>query len=72
MPVLAGKAYDSNALPALIAEMKAEPVIPCNSTRKRWIPDDFEACKIRNMIERCFNKHKHFRRIATCFDRRVV
>lgn len=70
--VLAEKAYDSNALRALILEMQAEPVIPCNRTRKRLIPYDFEAYKLRNTAERCFNKLKHFRRIATRFDRRAI
>lgn len=70
--VLADKAYDSNALRTLIQGMKAEPVIPCNPTRKRLIPYDFEAYKVRNTVERCFNKLKHFRRIATRFDRRAI
>jgi len=70
--VLADKAYDSNALRALLADMKAEAVIPCNPTRKRPIPYDFEAYKARNLIERCFNKLKHFRRVATRYDRRAI
>jgi len=70
--VLADKAYDSNALRALIVDMGAQAVIPCNPTRKRLIPYDFEAYKLRNAIERCFNKLKHFRRIATRFDRRAI
>ena len=70
--VLADKAYDSNALRALIAGMGAEAVIPCNPTRTRPIAYDFEAYKKRNTVERCFNKLKHFRRIATRFDRRAV
>lgn len=70
--VLADKAYDSNALRELIATMGAEAVIPCNPTRKKMIPYDFEAYKVRNTVERCFNKLKHFRRIATRFDRQAV
>lgn len=70
--VLADKAYDSNALRNLIQEMNAEPVIPCNPTRKQLIPYDFQAYKVRNTVERCFNKLKHFRRIATRFDRNAV
>ena len=70
--VLADKAYDSNALRATVAAMGAEAVIPCNPTRKRLIPYDFEAYKARNLVERCFNKLKHFRRIATRYDRRAV
>ncbi|WP_156752750.1 transposase, partial [Mesorhizobium sp. WSM3873] len=39
---------------------------------KTLIPYDFEAYKARNLIERCFNKLKHFRRIATRYDRRAL
>lgn len=52
--------------------MQAEPVIPCNPTRKRFIPYDCEAYKVRNTVERCFNELRHFRRIATRFGRRAV
>lgn len=70
--VLADKAYDSNAIRSLVADMGAEAVIPYNPTRRRKIPYDFEAYKVRNTVERCFNKLKHFRRIATRFDRRAA
>jgi transposase len=70
--VLADKAYDSNALRILIADISATAVIPCNLTRKRPIPYDFEIYKARNRIARCFNKLKHFRRIATRYDRRAI
>ena len=70
--VLADKAYDSNDFRTLIAETGAVAVIPCNPTRKRLIPYDFEIYKARNRIERCFNKLKHFRRIATRYDRRAI
>ncbi len=70
--VIADKAYDSNALRDLIKSRGADPVIPCNPTRKRLIPYDFTVYKLRNRIERCFNKLKHFRRIATRYDRRAA
>lgn len=70
--VLADKAYDAKALRRLIAGMNAEAVIPCNPTRKVLIPYDFEAYKARNLIERCFNRLRHFRRIATRYDRRAA
>lgn len=70
--VLADKAYDSNALRQTIASMDAEAVIPCNPMRKRPIPYDLKAYEARNLIERCFNKLKHFRRIATRYDRRAI
>jgi transposase len=70
--VLADKAYDSNALRALIANLGAEAVIPSNRCRKIAIPHDATVYKHRNRIERCFNKLKHFRRFATRYDRRTI
>lgn len=70
--VLADKAYDSNALRALIASLGAEAVIPSNRCRKVAIPHDAIAYKQRNHIERCFNRLKHFRRFATRYDRRTI
>jgi transposase len=70
--VLADKAYDSNALRALIANIGAEAVIPSNRRRKIAIPHDIAIYKHRNRIERCFNKLKHFRRFATRYDRRTI
>lgn len=70
--VIADKAYDSNHLRTLIAEAGAEAVIPSNRTRKVLIPHDAVAYRLRNRIERFFNKLKHFRRIATRYDRRAI
>jgi len=68
--VLADKAYDSNAMRAIIADMGATAVIPSNRTRRIIIPHDAVAYKQRNRIERCFCRLKHFRRLATRYDRR--
>ena len=70
--VIADTAYDSNALRELIAETGGEAVIPSNPRRKTMIPHDALAYKLRNRIERFFNKLKHFRRIATPYDRRAA
>lgn len=70
--VLADKAYDSNTLRAIIADAGAQAVIPSNRTRKILIPHDRAIYKLRNRIERCFNKLKHFRRLATRYDRRAL
>ena len=69
--VLADAAYDSNHIRACIANIGASAVIPCNPTRRRRIPHDKDIYKARNRIERCFNKLKHFRRIATRYDRKA-
>jgi transposase len=70
--VIADKAYDNNALRKLIADAGTQAVIPSLSSRKVLIPHDADAYKLRNRIERFFNKLKHFRRIATRYDRRAI
>jgi transposase len=70
--VLADKAYDSNALRRIIANLGAEVVIPSNRSRKVLIAHNIEAYRARNRIECCFSKLKHFRRFATRYDRRAV
>ena len=70
--VIADRAYDSNELRRLIAEAGAEAVIPSTRSRKVEIPHDRLAYKLRNRIERFFNKLKHFRHIATRYDRRAI
>jgi transposase len=69
--VIADKAYDSNALRDLIAEAGAQAVIPSKTSRRVLIPHDAIAYRLRNRIERFFNKLKHFRHIATRYDRRA-
>lgn len=61
--VLAGKAYDSKALRTIITDMGADAAIPSNRCRKVPIPHDAVAYKLRNRIERCFGRLKHFRRL---------
>lgn len=70
--VIADKAYDNNALRELIDEAGAQAVIPSTRSRKLVIPHDRVAYRLRNRIERFFNKLKHFRHIATRYDRRAV
>ena len=68
--VIADTAYDSNALRDAICAMGAEPVIPSHPKRTHPFPLNKRLYKTRNRIERCFNKLKHFRRLATRYDRR--
>jgi putative transposase len=70
--IIADKAYDSDALRELIAEAHAEAVIPSKASRKITIPHNKIAYGLRNRIERFFNKLKHFRHIATRYDRRAI
>lgn len=67
--VLADKGYDANHLRAAIRKRRMRIVIPSTRSRKRKIRYDRKIYRERNLVERCFNKLKHFRRIATRFDR---
>ena len=70
--VLADKAYDADWLRRAIEEAEAAPNIPSMRHRK-W-----KACfspalyRQRNRIERFFNKIKHFRRIATRYEKHAA
>jgi len=70
--VVADKAYDSNAIRDAIKAARMKAVIPSNRSRKRPIRYDKVLYRERNRIERCINKLKHFRRLATRYDRRAV
>ena len=70
--VLADKAYDSNDLRQIIADSGAEAVIPSRRSRKVPIPHNEIAYRDRNLIERCFNKLKHFRRFATRYCKTIL
>ena len=70
--VIADTAYDSRALREVITGLGAKPVIPSNPTRKHPFAHDAALYKLRNRIERCFNKLKHYRRFATRYDRRAL
>jgi hypothetical protein len=52
-----------------LADRGIEPVIPPRSNRKTSIEYDREAYKRRNLIERCVNRLKQFRRIATRYEK---
>ncbi len=65
----ADRAYDSDALRALLIARGTTPVIPNGPRRTRLHPFDREAYKRRNLVERAFCRLKDFRRIATRYDR---
>lgn len=67
--VLADRAYDANSLRQHLDRIGAEAVIPSTRSRRALIPYNKAIYGLRNRIERCFNKLKHFRRFATRYDR---
>lgn len=67
--LLADKGYDANYMVFAAQSINAEAVIPPRSQRKAPRDYDRELYKERNLIERMFNKLKHFRRVATRYDK---
>ena len=67
--VLADKAYDSNTIRGAVKAKRMKAVIPSNRSRKRIIRHDKTLYRERNRIERCFNKLKNSRRLATRYDK---
>ena len=67
--VLGDKAYDADGLRDLIEAQGAVPNIPAKSNRK-WKPCFSKTLyRERNLVERFFSKLKHFRRVATRYDK---
>lgn len=67
--VLADKGYDGQRAMDAIAAAGAKPVVPRRTTTASWRSFDTAIYKDRNLIERFFRKIKHFRRIATSYDK---
>ena len=68
--LLADKGYDADYVVEYVGIDKA--VIPPRSMRKNPREYDDELYKERNLIERMFNKIKHFRRVATRYDKLAI
>ncbi len=66
---LADRGYDSNAIRADIEATGGTPVIPGRKSRKTAIVIDDYIYALRNRVERCFNKLKNSRRVATRYDK---
>lgn len=67
--LIADKGYDSDAIRDNLRERGAEPVIPMKRNRLAQLPVDGFVYTLRNRIERCFNRLKNDRRIATRYDK---
>ncbi len=67
--VMADRAYDAEHFHDAIPETGATPVIPPRHNRRNPHRYDRELYKERNAVERFFSKLKHFRRVATRYDK---
>ena len=70
--VIADKGYDADWIRDLIEDQDCTPHIPPKSNRYDGITYSKTKYKKRNLIERCFNKLKQFRHIATRYDRNAL
>ncbi len=70
--VMADRGYDSNQIVDAIESLGAIAVIPSRICRKQKREHDPTLYKLRNRIERCFNRLKQFRRLATRYCKRRI
>jgi transposase len=63
------KGYDSNQIRETRQDEEINAVIPPKSNRKETIEYDKDIYKLREKVERFFNKLKQYRRIATRYDK---
>jgi transposase len=67
--VIADRGYDAGAIIDLVQDHGGRPHIPTQRDRKVQRSVDPDLYRQRNLVERFFNKIKHFRRIATRYDK---
>ncbi len=70
--MIADKGYDADALVERIASQYAQAIIPPRSNRNN--PRDYDRHRYQacNLVERCFNWLKQFRRIATRYEKLAI
>lgn len=67
--LIADRGYDSDHIRCVINQRGGAPVIPGKINRKEPILVDAITYALRNRVERCFNKLKCSRRLATRYDK---
>jgi transposase len=67
--LIGDKAYDSDPLIDTLDRRAITPVIPPRENRKERRDCDFALYRERNLAERFWNKIKHYRGIATRYDK---
>lgn len=69
--LIADRGYDHDQFRENLRTRGIIPVIPGKKNRKVKVEYDSYIYKERNIVERFFNRIKHFRRIATRYDKTV-
>lgn len=70
--LLADRGYDCDEFREVLIARGTQPVIPGKKNRLKTIEYDKHIYKERNAVERFFNRIKHFRRIATRYDKTAI
>jgi len=67
--VIADKGYDSRVVVEVITARGGEAVIPSRKNRIEQRDYDRDRYKDRNLVERFWNRMKHYRRVATRYEK---
>lgn len=67
--LLGDKAYDADVILNDLESRNIASVIPAKRNRKAQPIIDGHIYALRNLVERCFSKLKHSRRLATRYDK---
>lgn len=67
--LLGDRGYDADSIRKTMHGRDVLPVIPMRKSRKKRCGIDRSLYRLRNLVERCFNKLKNARRVATRYDK---
>ena len=67
--LLADRGHDADNIRKTIEKRDVLTVIPMRKSRKMRVGVDRSLYRLRNLVERCFNKLKNARRVATRYDK---
>jgi transposase len=67
--LLADRGYDADSIRKSMAARNVLTQIPMRKSRKMRVGVDHALYSLRNLVERCFNKLKNARRVATRYDK---
>ncbi len=65
----ADRGHNSDNVRKTMEARNVVPVIPMRKSRKLRVAVDRKLYRLRNLVERCFNKLKNARRVATRYDK---
>jgi len=70
--LVADKAYSSRKFKCFLRRRGIQPIIPRKRNQKRGRPHNTTLYRERNIVERFFCRLKHFRAVATRYDKRAT